>query len=454
MVYKLAPYYPAAVGFGDNDAAFLARVGFNAVRVGVIWKALEPMPGVYDDSYLTRIADTVATLARHGIVSLLDFHQDMYNERFQGEGFPDWSIQDDGLPAQPQRGFNQNYFVMLALQHAFDHLWANSVGPGGIGLQDRYAAAWRHVALRFRANRSVLGYELMNEPFPGTAWPSCAVLTGCPAFDSMLTAFNRRVDTAIRSVDRRTLVWYEPNVAFDFGPATTVGPIGDPRAGFSFHAYCFEFGGSGTTNSCSMFGDLVLSNAINHVDQTGDALLMTEFGDDDYALLSAMVRRDDRNMVPWLEWSYCPCHDPTGAADKNAVIHDPANAPTDGNRNLPALRILVEAYPQLISGTPQSWAFDASTRTLRFRYTTARASGRGRFAAGSVTDIAAPRFVYGGRYAVSVTGGVILSRRDAGVLEIGACARARTITVTVTPRGRSRQSCRPGARAGPRRGSR
>ena len=33
MVYKLPPYYPAATGFGDDDAAFLARIGFNAVRV-------------------------------------------------------------------------------------------------------------------------------------------------------------------------------------------------------------------------------------------------------------------------------------------------------------------------------------------------------------------------------------------------------------------------------------
>jgi endoglycosylceramidase len=35
----------------------------------------------------------VATLARHGIVSLLDFHQDQYSERFPGEGFPAWSVQ-------------------------------------------------------------------------------------------------------------------------------------------------------------------------------------------------------------------------------------------------------------------------------------------------------------------------------------------------------------------------
>ena len=79
MVYKLPPYYPAAVGFDDDDAAFLHSIGFNAVRVGIIWKALEPQPGVFDDAYLFEIASTVDTLAKHGIVSLLDFHQDLLN---------------------------------------------------------------------------------------------------------------------------------------------------------------------------------------------------------------------------------------------------------------------------------------------------------------------------------------------------------------------------------------
>ena len=43
MVYKRPPYAPDAIGFGDDDAAFLAREGFNAVRVGVIYKAVEPI---------------------------------------------------------------------------------------------------------------------------------------------------------------------------------------------------------------------------------------------------------------------------------------------------------------------------------------------------------------------------------------------------------------------------
>ncbi|HEX6387946.1 MAG TPA: hypothetical protein VFZ89_00810, partial [Solirubrobacteraceae bacterium] len=74
MVYKRAPYAPDAIGFDDDDAAFLAREGFNGVRLGVIWKAVEPEPGVYDDAYLARIRATVATLRRHGILTQLDFH--------------------------------------------------------------------------------------------------------------------------------------------------------------------------------------------------------------------------------------------------------------------------------------------------------------------------------------------------------------------------------------------
>ena len=165
------------------------------------------------------------TLARHGILSLLDFHQDLYNERFQGEGAPDWAVQDGGL-LNPRLGFPVNYLANLALEHALDAFWGNAPGPGGVGLQARFAAAWRHVAAQFRADPAVLGYELFNEPFPGTLWESCLGPGGCTGFDGQLTTFYRRVDNAIRSIDPRTLVWYEPNVLFN-----EAFPPGLPRSG-------------------------------------------------------------------------------------------------------------------------------------------------------------------------------------------------------------------------------
>jgi endoglycosylceramidase len=424
MVYKVPPYYPSAVGFGSNDAAFLAPLGMNAVRVGVIWKAVEPRRGVYDDSYLGRILQTVRTLWAHGIYSLLDFHQDMYNELFQGEGAPDWAVKDDGLPAVPREGFPDNYLLMPALQVAYDNFWSNVDG-----LEDDYAAAWRHVAARFRSVPGVLGYELFNEPFPGTSYPTCTLPGGCPAFDAKLTAFDRLVARAIRTADRRTLIFYEPSVLFDFGFPTSVGALDDPHAGFAFHDYCLTRSPTGCSTETTGF-----QNALAHVRATGEALLLTEFGSTTAAGdLNGMVSGADHYMVPWLEWSYCPCHDPTGATPDPLVL-DPAKPPRGANLGQLALHTLVEPYPQVIAGTPLSWGFDRSSDAFTLRYSTVRASGHGRFHAGAITEVAVPRLVYPHGYTVRVRGGRVVSRRGASLLLIAQRRRARAISVTVTPR--------------------
>jgi hypothetical protein len=73
-VSKAAPFHPAAFGFGDDDAAFLEGLGFNAVRLGVVMEGLIPAPGQIDHGYVDHIADTVDTLARHHLFVLLDSH--------------------------------------------------------------------------------------------------------------------------------------------------------------------------------------------------------------------------------------------------------------------------------------------------------------------------------------------------------------------------------------------
>jgi endoglycosylceramidase len=447
MVYKRSPYYPAAVGFGEDDAAFLQRIGFNAVRVGVIWKAVEPEPGVYDEAYLEQIAKTVHTLAARGIVSLLDFHQDLFNERFQGEGAPDWAVQDEGLP-NPSNGFPLNYVTNAALQKSFDNFWANSEGPGGIGLLDRFAAAWRHVAAHFagqergdslgtpgsnqrRGDSSVAAYELFNEPFRGTNGIDCISPSGCPEFDAKLTAFNHKVAAAIREVDPSTMIFYEPNVGFNFGYNTSVGSLGDAHAGFAFHDYCLNFGPQ--PQGCKSEATAI-QNASDHVAKTHEALMLTEFGSTtSEGDLTRMVALADRARVPWLEWSYCPCNDPTGSTPDPLVL-DPSQPPSGSNLGPLALRTLVEPYPQLVAGVPQAWAFDRSTGTFTLTYTTGRAGGGRRFAAGSITEIATPPLVYPHGYIATVAGGAVVSRADAGTLEVTANSGIRTVSLTVTPR--------------------
>lgn len=436
MVYKTPPYYPSAIGFGSDDALFLARAGFNVVRVGVIWKALEPEPGVYDDSYVGQIAATVRTLARYGIYSLLDFHQDLLNEKFGGEGWPDWAILDGGLPAQPLAGFPLSYVSSPGLNAAMSNFYANALGPGGIPIQNRLADAWEHVARRFAHNPWVLGYDLLNEPWSGTLnVAQCYSAPGCPTVErGMLAPAEARVMRAIRLVDRTHLLWYEPIVETQAGMSkyTIQNPTGDPRAGMSFHVYCLPV----PLQTCSSYEQSSLSAAIANGQANGEALLETEWGaSNDLGLIDRQLARDDRAMMSWVWWAYTG-FDPTtsGPGATQAIVLDPRQPPTGSNVEWTKLVHLVEPYPEAISGTPVSWSFDRATRRFSLRYSTARVGRRGRFHAGAVSDVFVPRLLYPHGYKVRVRGGTVLSRQRELMLRIVQRPRASTITVTVSPK--------------------
>ncbi len=438
MVAKRPPYAPDALGFGADDARFLARHGFTSVRLGVLWQAVEPEPGSYDNAYLSRLRHTVRLLARQGIWTLLDFHQDMFNQRFQGEGEPDWAVQDDGLPATPQEGFPDNYLVMPALERAFDHFWANDPGPGGVGLQTRYAAAWAHVAAYFSHTSRVLGYDLFNEPWPGTPWSSCVNPHGCPAFDATLQAFTDRVIRAIRAVDPRTPIFYEPDVLFNSGAATHVLPHGR-RLGFSFHDYCLNASPRGNTlpPGCAAADDVVWANAARHVRTSGDAPLLTEFGATrNFAILRDMLRRAAKARTGWQYWAYCGCHDPTtsGPGATQALVRDPSRPLRGSNVERRKLRTLVVPGPRVVAGTPLSYHYQWHTHVFRLSWSSARASGHGRFHRGARTRLFVPRLAYPHGYVVSVTGARVPTPRHGQTLVLVESPRVRRMAVVLRPR--------------------
>ena len=428
MIGKRAPYTEAADGFGAAAAATLADNGFDVVRVGVIYRAVEPRPGVFDAAYLRSIASTVAVLARRGVYSLLDFHQDQMAEEFGGEGFPLWSVETDGLPVK-KYPFPLGYVDSPALNRAFRNFWVDKPGPGRVGLQERYAAAWEQVARRFARGPLapwVAGYDLLNEPWP-------ADLTT----DATLGSFYAKIITGIRSVDPRHLIWYEPNVLFNFGIPTRVPALPGGGLGMSFHDYCL---GNPRTDpaGCARTERKVVANALAHARATRVALMLTEFGSaDGNRDLGQVVGIADAHQLPWIEWAYCGCRDPTGSVPPSgeALVYNPARPGTGANVNLAKLRVLAEPYPRIVAGTPLSYAFDRGTRVFRLRYSTTGPDGR-RFGPGSCTAVVVPPVQYPAGYLVTVDGGRVISRPGAGLLEIGQAGGAREVTVVVRPAGR------------------
>jgi endoglycosylceramidase len=377
MVAKLAPYDPAPLGFGADDAAFLAAQGFNTVRLGIIYKGLEPERGEYDEAYLESIARTARMLGRHGIHVLVDFHQDLFNERFSGEGFPDWAVQDDGLPAQPDAGFPGNYFVMAALWRAYDHFWANDPAGDGTPLQDAFATAWRQAAIRLRLEPAVLGYDIFNEAWPGSQWTTCLNPNGCPLFDAQVTEFSRRVFDEIRKADPTKLVFYETHPIFGGGADVSIGDTGDDNAGFSFHVYCL-----GSTVglpadvlgplACPLGVDRPFERAEAQAERTGDALLLSEFGaTDELGSLLRDVEAADRHMMSWQYWSYWN-RDVCCERPHEGIVHDLSLPPEGDNVKQEKLDVLVRPYPRAVAGVPTSYAFhpDREDRLFELAYET------------------------------------------------------------------------------------
>lgn len=428
-VWKLPPYAPpdTAEGFTAADADWLRAHGFNSVRLGVLFAGVMPSEGVIDSAYLDRIDRVVQLLTRRGIYVLFDFHQDIYSERYGGEGFPEWAVNSNGLPAT-NIGFPANYFTPAVLR-TFDNFWA---GTGG--LHDRYREAWQAVAARWRAQDHHGGYDLFNEPFPGTPWLSCANPLGCPLFDGLrLQALFDGVRAGIRSVDRDNLVFYEPNFLFNSGALTGLGrftPINEPQLGFSFHKYCLlglllhQYGATDLP-TCPQFHQLVGQNAARAAQQMDAAALLTEFGaSDDLADLQTVVDLADQEFTGWQYWHYKEWHDPTTESQTSGgqglFVHDEDL----GSVKAAKLAVLERPYPQATAGTPIELHFDAATAEFLYRYTPR--------AARADTEIHVPAVHYPNGYLLSLSGAKQVSAPGVSPLRLRTLPGAREVSVRLS----------------------
>uniref|UniRef100_UPI0031D71F79 cellulase family glycosylhydrolase n=1 Tax=Mycobacterium sp. TaxID=1785 RepID=UPI0031D71F79 len=428
-VVKVAPYEPSAGGFGNADAALLAAHGFNAVRVGVIWAAVEPRPGVFNEAYLASIAQTVQILGDHGIVSILDMHQDGYSGTFGGEGAPAWATQTGGQP-NPDDGFPADYVLNPAENHAWDAFWANADAPNGVGLENDYAQMWEYVANYFKANPDVAGFELMNEPWPGEQF--LPTLLGSPIFDSQqLTPFYDQVASAIRAVDPTTPILYEPNSLFNFTVPTHLGTVDQSGVVFAFHDYC-EVVSLGNGILCPLWDAVTTGEAAAYAGSHDIPAVITEFGSSNgLTAITDLMNAANQHLYSWTEWAYNGEPAITGTSPSGSLVVNPADPLVGANVHTAKLETLAEPYPQVISGTPGSWSF--TNDVFAFSYSTERADGVGSFPADSQTTISVPTVEYPNGYQVSVTGGQVVSAANAAELVVSSDGGAGNVTVVVSP---------------------
>jgi endoglycosylceramidase len=426
VVYKHPPYLPSRAQFGPADARLIRKLGFNVVRLGIIWKGLEPRRDHFDLGYLNRVLRIIDMLAREGVFTLLDFHQDIYNERYGGEGFPDWAVFDDGLwtGAEPQvfEGWAGRYLTP-GVGRAFDNFWENRDG-----IQDELIEAWTLVAALVQHERWVVGFDLLNEPWPGSMWGAFQT----PLAEALrLQPFYERAIAAIREVDPWHVVWWEPSVTNNFGATNGMGvvePFEGEDLGMSFHVYCLAgetVNPSGDNNSppCEYLEERAWDEQQAARDRLDHTWFLSEFGaTDDLIEVASEVDRADDHLVGWAYWAWKHFDDPTGAIDEGLLRRDTGPLRLKPDK----ARVLSRPYAQIVAGRPEGMDFDAATGTFELAYEVV-AGVRGD------TVVYVPVAMhYPKGYRVTVRGARVVSRPNASSLVLRNLSGADSVTLTLT----------------------
>ena len=430
LAHKRPPYHPPRGSFTGVDARLIKRLGFNAIRLAWMWKGLEPRRGRYSEAYRSEILREGRLLTKRDTFVLLESHQDVYNdEKLSGVGFPDWATFTDGLERGPPTRLID--YSPPGVGRAFDSLYANRRG-----IADAYAAAWERMAKGFRRNPMILGYDLINEPWPGGRWPEC--LDGCADLDrGPLQSLQNRLARGVRKVDRRSPVWYEPYLTFGGTAAPSAlrsAPRGVRPAGFAFHVYC-----SGNSSAppdaesrgpryreCAREND---PRAFDNAERTARALggppLFDEFGDSqDKRHVERLIEEADSRRMGWLYWGYKDWEDVPGGPGDGSLFAD-----DDDNRTLRRahVRVLSRPYPMATAGTPLRYRFDRPRRRFTFTYAPSR-----RVTAPTVVYVPTVAHYKRG-YRVRVRGARVLSRCGSRYLRLRPTRRARRVSVRVAP---------------------
>ncbi len=430
LVWKHAPYVPpdTAEGFTAADAAWLADHGFNGARVGTLWAGLQPTgPTSWNTGYLADWQRVMDDLADQGIWMQLDFHQDQWNEVYDGGGMPDWTVHRPwpfSLLAPVNAPFPLGYWTPE--QSVFwDQLWA-----GRHGTLDAWAAAWQRVAAHWKDQAYLMGYDLMNEPWAGTEGLTTCLLDGCKAHyvNELQPAMNAAL-RRIRAVDPDNIVWYEPQ-QFSGGRATptyfTAVP-GEEQLGLSWHNYCPQvfFASQGIpgqdVEQCAGYNATIHGLRLKEAEAMGAVGLMSEFAaTDDVRAIEIDTAAADDHLVGWMHWSYKQWNDPTTADPAQGMFTDDA----DLTSTKPKVRALVRTYPQATCGTPQDLSFDPATGAFSYTYLAGHCDGR-------PTEIFVSPLHYPDGYDITVAGGVQAGTASHNRLLVRAPARS-SVTVTIS----------------------
>jgi len=470
---KAAYGQSTAPGSGD-DLAQMRALGFDVIRLVLNWSQLEPTPGRYSTTYLSRVAQVVGWARQQGIYVILDMHQDQYSRYLLasssrslpagctpsggGDGAPRWAVLTDGKPSCALFGQGD---LNPAESAAFYNFWhdATVADPRGeapgVGLEDHYIGALAALARHFEDDPAVLGYELMNEPQPGSL-ASLPVANLYQESSQDLYPFYRRAIEALTGVRdglatcppsaptslagrcaypqlarvRRQQIFFEPFAyrnLLDFSPQVSAPFSAYPNLVYAPHVYTHAFtvdqflGYPVTGSPYPPSYEFGYQTAEAEAQAMHAAVFTTEFGDassTDATVLAGETVAQAATLTGGTLWAWKGLAKTAGSCWCVRWLHSDyqttANGtPGNGNPHNPVSkdhlipsrqRYLSEVWPRATAGTLLAYRYDPVSSSFEMAAADRHAVGKADIGAQTVVYI--PADVAG---AVNVSGAAVLS---------------------------------------------
>ncbi len=402
--HKSAPYF----GFhGQQDFTRLrADWGMNAVRLLILWAAIEPQEGSYDDSYLDEVEVRLDWAEQAGLHVVLDMHQDLYGEGFGGDGAPKWTCDSAYYDAyEPISPWFLNY-LNENIVACVDQLWSSE------SLQSHYVEAWRRVAARFAAHQAVVGFDVMNEPYWGST--QMAVFE-----DEKLKPFYEKVVLAVRAEAPSWVAFLEPSASRNVGLPTGLTPFSFANVVYAPHSYDRE------------------AESGNGFDEAKRKLLVAELGElkaEATALGAALWIGEYGGNVdaPGIEAYMGAQYEGIGAAAGSSMYwaYDRDGGygllRPDGTEKIELLDLLARPYPEYVAGDPLSYVFDEDSGQFSF-------SWRPDATISAPTEVVVPARAYPDGYSVSCDGCAVEQQAGRLIVYSTSSSALEQVTLQLTP---------------------
>jgi endoglycosylceramidase len=209
--------------------AQLADMGFNHLRFGTTWASIQHDRDAYDEAYIDQFIDQLDVLDSYGLGAVIDMHQDVWSGqlgstarrhgRIRSATFrptPTWRRRrGSGWPSTPRR--------RSTLRGRTSTTTATAPRTCTAPERSRRSSSqmWGRLASRLADHPAVIGYDLLNEPWP----------TGPPGlFEQVyLMPMYERVAAAIREHDATTPIFFGPPLYSPAVPTVAVEPAGPQR---------------------------------------------------------------------------------------------------------------------------------------------------------------------------------------------------------------------------------